>query len=204
VEPTPTFAPATSEDGMVAQVIGPEGGQLMCPSGATAMLTVPADVLEEPSTITIRPIADSKLPTDSGIRLLSGTAYDVTVANTSGKSVDNLSEPAILKIALPDANAASGAKLYRVAGGRLLQMNSKIEGNAISAPMEEFSRVVVGIPETAAVASTSNDAKPFIIAAVGFVLAMIVLVTVGSMFLKSRPRIVTTGRRASTHRAKIR
>ncbi|MBN9013779.1 MAG: hypothetical protein J0H25_12265 [Rhizobiales bacterium] len=40
VQPTATLAPTLDTSGMVSQVIGPDGGQLSCPSGAT--ITIPA------------------------------------------------------------------------------------------------------------------------------------------------------------------
>lgn len=204
VVPTATLAPATGTDGMVAQVIGPEGGDLRCPSGTGAVLVVPPQALKEPSTVTIRPIADTKLPTHPDISLVPGTAFDLTIAAANGESVDKLGSPATLTITLPKAAAKPNLMIYRVTGTRLEAMSSaSVNGTTISVPLNRFSRVVAGLPAPSAPTSTTRDPMPFILAALGFVVALMAIFAAGSHLLRQRPRTVSP-RRAVPSRVRIR
>ncbi len=74
VEPSPTLAPATGKDGMVASVIGPEGGELACKEGSGAKLVIPAEALREPSSVFIQPVPDRRLPATPGSSWSPGPA----------------------------------------------------------------------------------------------------------------------------------
>jgi hypothetical protein len=204
VAPTATLAPATGTDGMVAQVIGPEGGDLRCPSGSGAMLTIPPAALKEPSTVTIRPVADGKLPVSSSVDLVAGTAFDITIASANGESVEHLDAPATLTIALPKGAADPNLMLYRVSGTQLEPLSGvSVDGATISVPLNGFSRIVAGLPTPSAPASTTQDPMPFVLAALGFVVALMAIFALGSVLLRRRPRTVTP-RRTLPGRARIR
>jgi hypothetical protein len=202
--PTATLAPVSLSAGGVAQTIGPEGGELRCPSGSGATLSVPAGSLKEPSWITIRPMDERDLPTPPSIKLLAGTAFDVTVALANGESVEKLGVPATLTITLPKDAAKANLMLYRVAGTRLEPLsNVKVEGNTISAPLTKVAKIVAGVPTPAAAASTGRDSMPFILVALGIIVALMALFAAGSVLLRRRPRTVTP-RRGFPTRARVR
>jgi hypothetical protein len=205
VEPTATLAPATGTDGMVAQTIGPEGGDLHCPSGTGASLVIPPKALKEPSTVTIRPVADRKLPSSSTVELISGTAFDVTIATANGESVEKLGAPATLTITLPKDTDQPNLTLYRVAGTRLEPLsNVQIDGAKVSVPLNRFSRIVAGVPAPSAPASSTRDPMPFILAALGFVVVLMAIFAFGSVLLRRRARIVTPRRTVMRRGARIR
>ncbi|HKG27480.1 MAG TPA: hypothetical protein VKB09_17645 [Thermomicrobiales bacterium] len=205
VEPTATLAPSTGTDGMVAQTIGPEGGDLHCPSGTGASLVVPPKALKEPSTVTIRPVADRKLPGSPTVELIAGTAFDVTIATANGESVEKLGAPATLTITLPEGTAQQSLTLYRVTGTRFEPLsNVQIDGTKVSAPLNRFSRIVAGIPTPSAPASSTRDPLPFILAALGFVVALMAFFAFGSALLRGRARTVTPRRTVMRRGARIR
>jgi hypothetical protein len=145
VKPTATLAPTIDTSGMVSQVIGPDGGQLSCPSGAT--INFPPGALDQPSTVTLRPVANSKLPARSTIDLLPGTAFDITVAAMDGRSLDGLKKPATFTIALPSDKWRSGTTLYAVDGLDMQPLgNVTLRGDSVSAPVNALSRYVAGVP----------------------------------------------------------
>lgn len=202
-EPTATLAPQTSEDGMVAQTIGPEGGALNCPHGSGALLSIPAQALSEPSTVIIKPVPDTKMPTSSRVSWVSGTAFDITIASANGESVTKLLAPATLNITLPADAIKAGVTLYRVVGARFEPLdNVTIQGNTVSGQFTNFSRVVAGTT-TQTVSGTTRDPTPFILAALGFVISLVVIFAIGTALVRRRPRAVTP-RRVVHGRARIR
>ena len=82
VRPTATFAPTTSENGMAASMIGPEGGTLPSPLGAS--LVVPEGALEEASTVSLLPVADTKLPVRADV---SCSEYGVAISASPAPTV---------------------------------------------------------------------------------------------------------------------
>lgn len=201
---TATLAPVALLQGGVAQTIGPEGGELRCPSGDGVTLSIPAGSLKEPSWVTIRPVGAQELPASSAVNLVAGTAFDVTVALANGQSVDKLGAPATLSLTLPRNSANPHLILYRVAGTGLEPLsNVKVNGNTVSASLTKASRIVAGLPAPSAAASTSRDPKPFLLAAVGAVVTLAVIFALGSILLRRRPRTVTP-RRVLPSRARVR
>jgi len=204
IVPTSSFAPVTGNDGMVALDIGPAGGALECASGTNAKIEIPANALNEASMVTIRPIGKSKMPVVEGIRLLSGTGFDITVAEATGVTIDRLNAPAKLTIDLPKDAKPANYHIYRVQGSNLIPLpNVEVGEDSVSTTVTQFSRVVIGVSSQTVVTSTERDPKPFIFAALGFVTVMLVLFAVGSFMIRRRPRSVTP-RRAMTKRARIR
>jgi hypothetical protein len=197
--PTPTvrqnatFGPTTLENGLVAKLIGPEGGLLVCPSGA--QVEIPAGALRESSTVTIDPVPDSKISARGGVEIIPNSGFDVTIAGPDGRAIDyELGERATLTITLPEEAAVSGMRLYRFEGSALVALpNTRIEGNVLSATVSEFSRFVVGVPAPAATGTNAN-LKKFVLAAFVLLLGMIAVVILGGMFRPRRQRVITNRR----------
>jgi hypothetical protein len=136
--------------------------------------------------------------------LVEGTAFDVTVALANGESVDKLDAAATLTINLPKDSADPKLMLYRVAGTSLEPLsNVKVDGETISVPLRNASKIVAGLPAPSASASTSRDPMPFVLAALGIVVALMAIVAVGGVLLRRRPRTVTP-RRGMPSRARVR
>ncbi len=126
----------TGKDGMVASVIGPEGGDLSCKEGSGAKLVIPPQALREPSSVIIQPAPDRKLPATTGIELIAGTGFDVTIAELNGESVERLDTPATFSITLPEDAVKPNLTLYRVTGNRLEPLSGvKIDGTTVSVPL---------------------------------------------------------------------
>lgn len=190
--PTATLAPTNGPAGMVAIVIGPDGGQLSSPGGATVI--IPAGALGEPSTVSIRPVGDAKLPVVSGITLVPGTGFDVTVASADGKSVEKLNKPATLRISVPKGQRQQGMQLYWVNGSTLeLVANVSAGESDVSAPLSHFSRYAAGAPGAVGQSSARN-VLPLLLAALGAVLALLVILGLGSLVVRRRPRTVAPRR----------
>ncbi|HEY7035881.1 MAG TPA: hypothetical protein VH482_31390 [Thermomicrobiales bacterium] len=201
---TATLAPVSLSEGGVAQTIGPGGGELQCPLASGATLSIPAGALKEPSWVTIRPLGDREVPTSSSVTLVDGTAYDVTVALANGESVDKLAAPATLTISVPKRSTDRRLMLYRVSGTRLEPLSGvKVEGDTISAQLSNASKVVAGLPAPSAPAATTRDPMPFILAALGIVVALMAVFAVAGVVLRRRPRTVTP-RRGIPSRARVR
>lgn len=204
IVPTATFAPVTGTDGMVALDIGPAGGELVCTAGTAARVVIPANALNEQAMVTIRPIAKSSLPQVEGIRLLSSTAFDLTIAEATGVSIEELNLPATLTVDLPKDAKTERYHLYRIQGSNLIPLpNVQIGETGLTTSLTQFSRVVIGVPSATVVSSTERDPKPFILAALGFVTVMMIAFGVGSFVLRRRAPSITP-RRTMPKRARIR
>ncbi len=130
--------------------------------------------------------------------MVAGTGFSVTIAELNGESVERLDTPATFSIALPEDAIKPNLTLYRVSGNRLEPLSGvKIDGTTVSVPLNHFSRVVAGIPSTSAQAASTRDPMPFILAALGFVVALMAVFAFGSVLLRRRPRIVTPRRTRS-------
>jgi hypothetical protein len=177
---------------MVAAVIGPEGGSLSCKAGASVVF--PAGALSEKSTVTIQPIANTKLPIQDGVDLLPNSAFDITIAGADGRAVGSLSAPAEFTLNLGKDRLLPGTKLYQVQGSSLVEVpNVKTQGNKLIVTLDSFSRIVAGVPAPTT-AKSGRSVLPFILAAVVVVLAMIVMVVLGGIFRPRRQRVVVTRR----------
>jgi hypothetical protein len=192
VRPTATIAPTTSEDGSVASLVGPEGGTLSSPLGAT--LIVPEGALTETSTVSIQPVSDTKLPAENEVDLVPRSGFDVTLAGPDGRAIENISKPAELRIELDEQHVQEGVRLYRVEGSELVVLpNTRIDGNTLVTTVDQFSRFVAGMPAPAA-ASNSRNFLPFALAGIVVVLVMIGMIVLGGMFRPRRQRVVMTRR----------
>ena len=188
-----TFAPTISEEGMVATIIGPEGGVLPCPAGAE--IEVPPGALKEPSTVTIVPISNSKLPVQNAVELIPDTGFDVTFAGPDGRAIDYaLLEKAEFHIKLDEEAIRTGTKLYLVDGAALVPLSgTRIDGETLSVSIDGYARLVAGIPAPVNAGTTRNVGRYVAAAAVG-VIAMIVMVVLFGMFRPRRHRIITNRR----------
>ncbi len=199
--PTPTLAPATDPNGMVALEIGPEGGQLDCPAGAT--LVVPPGALKEPAVVAIRPVADSKLPRSSRVRLVSGTGFDVTFASATGESIGRLLKPANLTVTIP-GGTQDRVTLYRVSGTGLQTLSGvAVSGGVATVSLRESARLVAGVPAPAVQQGTERDSLPFILGGLGFLALVSVVMLLGSAVLRARPKAVMP-RRTAPSRVRLR
>jgi hypothetical protein len=192
VQPTATLAPTLDTSGMVSQVIGPNGGQLSCPSGAT--IVIPPGALDQMSTVTLRPVADSKLPARATVDLLADTAFDVTIAAMDGRAIDGLKKPALFSIALPTEKWRSGATIYSVDGVAMEPLaNVTLTGDSVSAPVERVSRYVAGVPVKPEMSTKRSLAKLAMVGA-----ALVFVVSAAALALKlwlSRKTTMTVGPR---------
>lgn len=205
ITPTPTatvrqnatFAPTTSESGMVSAVIGPNGGVLRSPSGPA--IEIPEGALQEPVTVTIIPIPLSSLPLQTTIQLLPDSSFDVTFALANGAPLDAaLLNPARFSVTLPDDVVQQGARLYLVDGLVLRPaLNSSADGGTLSVTLDGFSRLVVGIPAPATIEGGRNTGQ-LVIAAVLGVIAMIAIVVISGMIRPRRHRVITNRRSTRT------
>ncbi len=199
--PTPTLAPATDPNGMVALEIGPEGGQLSCPAGAT--IVVPPGALKEPAVVAIRPVADSKLPRSSRVRLLQGTGFDVTFASATGESIGHLLKPASLTVNLP-GQAQQGVTLYRVTGTGLQALSGvAVSESSARVSLSQSVRLVAGVPAPAVQQGNGRDSLPFILGGLGFLTFLSVVMLLSSAVLRARPKAVMP-RRTAPSRVRLR
>ncbi len=190
VEPSPTLAPATGDDGLVAAVIGPGGGSLASPAGAS--ISIPAGALGEAATVTIRPVNDGKVFAPAGMELVPGTTFDITLAAASGRGISQLAKPARLVIALGDEQWREGCRIFTVDGSSFTALEGgSADRTAVSADVTHFSRFTVAVP--GAQTGSGNPTMLFVILAVAAVLAMVVATTLAGLMRRRRPR--TIGRR---------
>jgi hypothetical protein len=189
-EPSPTLAPVSVGDGMVASVIGPEGGVLTSPAGLS--IAFPASALAEPATVTIRPVGDGKVFAPRGFELVAGTTYDVTLASASGRGITQLAVPATLRIPLGPNQWRSGARIYVVDTSSLTELQGgRLDDDAVNASVSHFSRFTVAVPvETE---SGGSSTLIFIVLAVAAGVTMLIATTLVSLLRRGRPRSV--GRR---------
>ncbi|MGH2561996.1 MAG: hypothetical protein ACRDJH_23275 [Thermomicrobiales bacterium] len=186
--PTATLAPTTGLNGLVSRVIGPDGGELASPDGAT--LTIPAGALTEDATVTIVPVADTKLPVVSDVEFVPGSAFDVSVATATGESVEQLQEPATLRIDVPQDQWRDGMTLYRIEGMEATSLDgANLDDAGVSAETDHFSRFVAGLP--IATESDRRDPLPFIIAALGILAVLLLIVGYVTAQQRRRPRAIT-------------
>jgi hypothetical protein len=178
---TSTEPPDTAQNGMVAQVIGPEGGQLSHPAGAT--LIIPPGALADESTVTIMPVADTDLPVSDRVDFVPETGFDISIADPAGQPIETLAKPATLRLTLKPDRWRRGTELFWIDDGT----PEKIEGvqlsdSSVTASIGHFSRFVAGVPISG---DQNNDKMIFLFA------VMIAIVIIGmtyGVFAASRRR----------------
>jgi hypothetical protein len=188
-QPTATSGPVTGPGGMVAEIIGPEGGQLSHPAGATVI--IPPGALTDDSTLTIMLIEDAKLPVSDRVDFVSQTGFDISIADATGRPVDSLAKPATLKIELKADRWRRGTVLYWIHDSKTEVLSDvQLTDAAVSAPLDHFSRFAAGVPITG---SESSDRWKYLIAAVvGLVL---VAICYGVFSASRRHRTLSVGTR---------
>jgi hypothetical protein len=187
--PTATSAPLTGPEGMVAQVIGTEGGQLSHPAGAT--IIIPAGALEDDSTVTIMSIEDSNLPVSDRVDFVPQTGFDIAIADATGRPIETLAIPATLKVTLSPNQWRRGTVLYWINESKPEVLSDvQFTDASISAPLDHFSRFVAGVPITG---SEGSNWLMYLIAAV--VALVIVGVCYGFFSASRRRRTLSVGPR---------
>jgi hypothetical protein len=155
---------------MVAQVIGPEGGQLSHPAGATVI--VPPGALSDESTVTIMSIDDTNLPVSDRVDFVSETGFEIAIADATGRPIDSLAKAATLKIALKPDKWRRGTVIYWIDESRPdVLAGVQLTDAAVSAPLTHFSRFAAGVP--IAGNEGSNRIAYFVAATVGVVLLVL-------------------------------
>jgi hypothetical protein len=177
---------------MVARVIGPDGGELTSPGGATVI--IPAGALTEDATVTIIPVGDTKLPVSEEVDFVPGKAFDVNVAGATGDSVERLLKPATLRIGLEPEQWRDGIMLYAINGLAVEPIpSSTLTEDAVDAEVEHFSTYAAGLP--AATDPTGREPLPFILGALGVIVVLLAVVTFVTAHQRRRPATITPRRR---------
>lgn len=177
------LGPVSGPNGMVAMLMDSSGGTLACPSGATAV--VPPGAIPGEATVTIAPVADTKLPETPGVTLVPGTAFDLTFNRADGRAVEDLEAPVSLTIALKSAQTGQGARIYRVSGMELSPLDvTHSDSGSVSAEVRSYGRLVVGVPDPVAQASAGIDINPFLIGGFG----VLALLCAGLLFSRGLQR----------------
>ncbi len=192
VPTTPSHTTETPVRNEVVATIGPEGGTLTSPGGAT--LNVPPGAFNAPVMVRIRPVPDSWLPVLADVELVPGTAFDITVEAADGTPVVQPADPVELSLALGTGEQPSETAIYRVEEERLQRLDgSLLRPEAVAAPVDHFSRFVAGSP-----IDDGRSLVPWIAAALGL-LALLAVGSIVSNSWRRRPRS-TAGRTGSPRR----
>jgi hypothetical protein len=177
--PTATSAPVAGPGGMVAQVIGPEGGQLSHPAGAT--IVIPAGALKDESTVTIMSIEDTNLPVSDRVDFVPQTGFDIAIADATGRPIETLAKPATLKVTLKPDQWRRGTVLYWINASKPeILSDVQLTDAAVSAPLDHFSRFAAGVPITG---SESSNRLLYVIAAA---VALVIIAVCYAVFAGSR------------------
>jgi len=148
----PTPAPSDNENGRVAAIIGPAGGQLRNPRGAT--LTIPAGALAAPAMVEIAPVPDPSLPVAPNVDLIPGSGFDITLRAAGGTAVPKPLHPVTLRLALTSQQWRRGATIYWINGTALDPVpGTDLDQTGATATLTHFSRFVAGVPTPATSAS---------------------------------------------------
>lgn len=161
----------------VQTIIGPAGGTVQHPNGAT--LFVPAGTFASPSHVILRPVPDSELPLASDIEFIPGTGYDIDVRDSAGRPVDRLSRP--VSFELPLSNGADS--VYSVNGTDVSRMDTVAGDGLLHASLNHFSRFAAGQPRA------EPGIPPWLvpwIGIAGFALLILVASTVASAAQRRR------------------
>jgi hypothetical protein len=186
---TATSAPVAGPSGMVAQVIGPEGGQLSHPAGAT--IIIPPGALKDESTVTIMSIGDSNLPVSDRVDFVPQTGFDIAIADATGRPIETLAKPATLKIDLKPDKWRRGTVLYWINASKPEVLSDvRLTDAAVSAPLKHFSRFAAGVPITG---SESSNRLLYVIAAA--VALVIIAVCYAVIAASRRHRTLSVGPR---------
>jgi hypothetical protein len=174
---------------MVAQVIGPEGGQLSHPAGAT--LIIPEGALSEESTVTIMSLDDATLPVTDRVDFVSQTGFDIAIADATGRPIESLAKPATLKVTLKADQWRRGTVLYWIdESGPEILANVQLTDAAVSAPLDHFSRFAAGVP------ITGNDRNNRLLYLIAVGVALVVIAIGFAIYsANKRRRTLTVGPR---------
>jgi hypothetical protein len=146
-QPTATSAPVTGLSGMVAQIIGPNGGQLRHPAGATVI--IPKGAVSDESTLTIMSIEDSKLPVTDRVDFVPRTGFDIAIADATGRPIEQLAKPATLRVDLKSDQWRRGTVIYWIKGSEVEVLSDAVlSDSSVSAPLAHFSQFAAGVPIT--------------------------------------------------------
>jgi hypothetical protein len=160
------------------------------------MLTIPAGALDEPATVRIKPVRDSRLPVDIAIDLVPGTGFDFSVATLGGDSVAKLRSDATLRLMLAPGQWQEGIELYRIENGRLNHVDGAVlNQDGISVELDHFSRFVAGIPTADEVAD--RNAMAWLVLGGGALLTLGVALWIIRRLARSRASIRWTRRSRS-------
>lgn len=197
--PDAKLGPAAGADGMYSITLGTNGGTLASPYGAT--LKVPPKCLYDQTTVMIKPVDDTAIPTQPGIRIVPGTAFDVSFGAADGQAIDDLATPASLTIALRSAASTENARIYRVEGNSLKPMPIiASDAGSVSTEIDGFSRFVVGVSEPRVAGSTSSI-SPFLIGGLGLIALASAGLLLSRGLTRRKPRMIPA-RRPSTNRVR--
>ena len=198
--PIPTLVPATTNKGeLVAQEIGPQGGELTTPFGA--VIEIPQGVLQDLTSVTVQRIPDNNLPTVPSVDLVPDSGLQITLARPDGQMLDQLPQPALLRVDLGDRWRA-GATLYQLSDGELIPLDDVVtKGQVLEAPISRVMRVVAGVPVATAVSAEGNNLVPFVLIALTSVIAAVVIGSLIGAARRRRPRSVP---RRHTSRTRVR
>ena len=199
--PDAKLGPAAGANGMYSITLGINGGTLASPLGAT--LRVPPKCLYDQTTVMIKPVDDNALPAHLGIRIVPGTAFDVSFGAADGQAIDDLASPASLTIALRSASPSENARIYRVDGNALKPMPvTASDAGSVSTEIDGFSRFVVGVPETTVAGSTSSI-SPYLIGGLGLIALASAGLLLSRGLSRRKPRMIPA-RKPSTNRVRYR
>lgn len=176
VEPTTTATPTVTptvpaETETIEQTVGPEGGTVTHPAGAT--LEIPARAFTAPVQVTIRSVPDSELPVSSDVDLIPGTGFDLRIVQANGTEVVLLPAPVRLHITPTQRDLHEETVIYWINGDRLEPVRSSaVVGSGVTANLDHFSRYVAGVPINE---EPDLGALPWIIAAAAALSGLIVV-----------------------------
>ena len=175
----------------MAREIGPAGGELTNPAGASVSL--PPNAVDEFVMASILPVPDPQLPVTPGVELIPGTGFDVSLATVTGAPVGRLREPATLRLALSPEQWRNTAAIYWIHDGRVERVaSSTLERDGVSATLAHFSRFAVGVPVPAEAASRSL--WPWIAAVLGVLTVLVVGSFAAGILGRRRSRALMTRR----------
>jgi hypothetical protein len=174
---------------MVAQIIGPKGGQLSHPAGAT--IIIPPGALTDESTVTIMLIEDTTLPVTDRVDFVPQTGFDIAIADATGRPIESLAKSATLKVTLKSDQWRRGTVLYWINASKPeILSDVQLTDAAVSAPIDHFSRFVAGVPITG---SESNNRLLYVVAAA--IALAIVAVCYSVIAASKRHRTLSVGPR---------
>lgn len=144
---TPTPLARFSGDAVTA-VVGPDGGTLRHPNGAT--LSVPAGTFLAETRVALRPVSDRKIEMGAGLDLIDGTGYDITALDLAGREIRELARPVTLVIPIAAGTGDGTSSVYSIEMNTITKVDSVTTGTRLSASLVHFSRFAAGSPSNSA------------------------------------------------------